>query len=394
MTSTLESPYHYKRSWTQRNSPGDQSISPKYKSTKMATEGMTSDQKLDLLLSRSERIETNTQDLLELGAKFESIERDVETYRRENIDLIEIIKTLDGRLQKAELEIKRLSEGNIDLSYRSMKHNMICYGIKEPAEKENCYASARAFLIDKMKIPRDRLNQDVVIDVTHRLGSGDERPLIIRFTTHAGRRVAMSFCGNLKGTPFHVREQLPPTMADRASAQLGELKIQKAVKTNKATLIRDTLYSKGKKIDPQFCDNEIILDTNLVSGINFEDIIQSPIITKDTNKIQCFAYGASNMDEAKTALAKVISAPSCVKASSVSYAYSIKDMGTPLTGYSDGKDFGLSRLVLDTMQERLVLGIVIICKFNGTKKLNYETRNKVVSELLVDLIDQEIEVTY
>lgn len=382
--SDIVTPDH-KRSWSERNSPSEQFDCPVYKNT---CTRMSVDQKLDLLIKTTQ---SNSATLDELTAKLSGIEGSVTVCQNDNDYLRNVILTLDGRLQKAESEIKRLSECSTDLTWRSMKHNMIAYFVDEP-QNENYYKTARNFLLNSMKIPEDRLRSDIVIDLAHRMGAvnaAGPRPLIIRFTTHSGRRGAMSFCGNLKGTQMYVREQLPQETTNRSFAQIGEFKRLNAIEGNKASLVRDTLYLNKKEVDPKFASNEIIMDSRLDRGINHEDIYQSDATSVNSNKIQGYVYRATKFVQAKTVLTLVKSDVTQIKASHVTYAYRV-DEGIVATGHFDDGEYGVSQKMLEMMEKENKFGIIIICKYDGKQKMKWKERNKHFMSLTETFIKERL----
>ena len=301
----------------------------------------------------------------------------------EKIDyLMGLVKSMDARLIRAEQNIEKLEDLNEQLTYRSMKNNLIVYRLAEDS-KENCYAVAKDFLIKGMQIPKEKLSSDIVIDICHRIGRGKNRPLIIRFTTHNGRRLAMTYCKNLKGKNAYVREQLPPDMGARAQAQVDKFKKLKEETDKKVTLIRDKLFCEGEVVEPSFNTNEIIVDTNLSPKITFADIKKTDVKIKDTNSLVGLIYPAENFDEAKTALARVIT--EYKDADSIAYAYNLFEGDY---GNSDNKEYGVSFPILKYLNQKKKYGIVMIVKYNGKKKLKIADRNTEYFEMSKYLVDQ------
>ncbi len=372
-----------KRTWSTRESPidvsSDSSIrSPELKIAKITPKTM--EEKIDQILLENKAINKSLDDI---NGKLDTTNQTVAECDTKYERLYTMIKSLDARLQKNEAEVESLRDTVIDLTQRSMKHNLIVYNLKE-SPNENCYETAKKFLINDMKIPRARIGADICVDIAHRLGKGTDRLLIIRFTTHRGRREALSFCGNLKGTNIYVREQLPPDMNQKAAAQLGTMKQLKGNASNKVKMVRDKLFLNGKLVDPKFGRNEIMLDCDLSDEVALEDITKSDTMLVNTNGVRGYYYEAEGLLEIKTALAKVQSDADNSTASHMIYAYRTYD---GRDGYCDDREYGSSAPILKIMETKKKLGILIFCKFDGRKRLKAEERDRVIASIASDLLE-------
>lgn len=380
-------PDNKKRNWEDRGSPIDSTSESK--SLKMSSKEISDlTGKIDTLIERTcgmERtLETNTRTLEQLSADHKDVKEELDDYKQENRKLRELIQCMDGRLKRTEMEVDKLKEATIDLTLRSMKHNMIVTGIADPGlgQKEDCVQLATDFLLKNMKIEKKRLAKEIVVDVAHRLGRGPNRPMIIRFTTHSGRVAAMSFCGNLKGTNFFVRDQLPPEMSNKASALAPMFKELRAVATNKVKMVRDKLYCNGDEVDPQFSLNKIAVDVSDLSlEISVSAIKHSDYLTVKDTGLQAHTYPAKTVKDVKTVLAKIRTDPIVVNATHLIYAYIVKDPITGRTskGYDDDREYGISKVLLDLLERVGYEGVLIISKHNGASRL--ADRNKTICKL-------------
>lgn len=379
-----------KRSWTDRNSPSDSNSCAK--SSRIMADISDLTDKMDTLLRRTENmersLEANTETLNRLSSDYVSVEQELGIYKEDNRQLRDIIACLDSRLQRTENAIEGLKSVTIDLSFRSMKHNMIICGVKENKD-ENIIAVTTDFLFKEMKISRKRLSTDIVCDIVHRLGRGNDRPIIVRFTTHRGKAEAMRFCPNLKGTQFYVKDQLPYEMAQKASALVPKLKKlkEKADDPKTVKLVRDMLISNGEIVNPEFSLNKIQVDVkNLSPEINLHDITHSDSLTVNETCVQAHSYPATTIDEVKTVLAKIRTAPSVLKANHLMYAYLVRDpqSGNISKGYDDDHEFGMSKILLRILEQCNYNGVLVVSKRNGPQRM--KDRNKVIAKLVQDFI--------
>lgn len=370
-----------KRTWTDRGSPVDQANtdSPDLKQSRKMPTMEEIEAKIDMILKRTESLEImevnvrkNTATIGELKSDYEGVQNELVQVRKENRHLRDLVSCIDGRLQRSEREIEKLKGATVDLTYRSMKPNMVIFNAEEK-DKENCKKVAYAFLCNKMLIENERLTSDIVIDVAHRLGEGEKpRPLVVRFTTHHGKASAMTYCPNLKGTPYYVKDQLPIVMNDKAVAQIPKMKELKLVEGNKVSLVRDTLYNNRSQVDTEFSKNTIPLDINNISrDVSLFDIAHGDLISINGTDMQAHAFMSSDPIVVKSVLAKIRADPVVAKADHILYAYIAKNpqTGTCIKGFDDDYEFGVSKHLLAILEKNNMEGILIVNKHNGPRRL-------------------------
>ena len=171
-------------------SPDGSTSSPESKRLNTAIDLELLSEKMDRVLSELSEARKEQQEnakslkaVLALEPKFSSLDGEFKETKLENGRLREQVKCLDGRLVRAESEIKNLRESLTDLRTRQMKKNLVVNNYPEPDNNENYEETAISFLINEMKIPKRDVESKVDIDVAHRFGAGHPRPLVISFVS-------------------------------------------------------------------------------------------------------------------------------------------------------------------------------------------------------------------
>ena len=136
----------------------------------------------------------------------------------------EEIKSLRKKCDDFEKESTSLKQKNAeidtkltDLESRSMRENLLFYGIAEGGEKEDCSKLVRDVIRDVLHIPNP---EDIMFDRAHRVGqrSATVRPIVVKFHYYTDREkiIMTSFsCANeLKALKLGIGAQLPKTIRD------------------------------------------------------------------------------------------------------------------------------------------------------------------------------------
>lgn len=132
---------------------------------------------------------------------------------------------LQKRCQGLEQDAKCLKDKNetlgikvTDLESRSMRENLLFYGIQERGNDENCEQLVKEFCADALKLGRAN---ELTFDRAHRLGqkSGSKiRPIVVKFHYYAEReevrKTSFNFAAQLKASNMGVGAQLPKDIRD------------------------------------------------------------------------------------------------------------------------------------------------------------------------------------
>ena len=151
-----------------------------------------------------------------------------------------------------------------DSDLRNMKNNLIVYGITE-RKPERCVEVATNFFTNIMKI-----NEPIQIQYAHRLGKGNQRPLLIHLKTTSEKGKIYKHSKNLKdlknenNKKYKIRDQLPGKFASREARH------------------RDLLWQNQKKKSTadhlQMNLNKGVLQVN---NVTYKKLVEAP----DTSKI-------------------------------------------------------------------------------------------------------------
>ncbi|KAK3094866.1 hypothetical protein FSP39_007262 [Pinctada imbricata] len=154
---------------------------------------------------------------------------------------------------KSEVECTRdeLREDVLDLKCRSMRDNLLFYGIPEE-DGEDCEESITELVSDKMKI-----RKVVRFERVHRVGRrrvgnhrGPPRPIVAKFSSYKDRDLVRKQAPRtLRGSNIWVQEQFPPEIEQRRKALYPVMKEERR-KNNKVRLVRDRLYINGTEYIP------------------------------------------------------------------------------------------------------------------------------------------------
>lgn len=200
--------------------------------------------------------------------------------REEVTNLSSRVETLEkGALDKATPDITELREtigrmdtSIIDLQCRSMRDNLIFYGIQEN-KAEDCIELVDCFCARALNIPGVRNH----IDRAHRIGPhkfGQNRPIVARFTDFRCREHVRTSSFRLQGTPLGIAEQFPKEITENRKQLFPVLKKAKRDK-KKAVLVRDKLFIEGKFYEPV---NKVIQPPREGSVTNLHTIKKSATI--------------------------------------------------------------------------------------------------------------------
>jgi len=167
-------------------------------------------------------------------------------------------ESVDIALAQASSKIssleKQRDELKNDLTYlqsQSMRSNLVFTNIPEdPTENPDTTENKlRDFMVDKMKIAQDLVNQ-MSFERVHRMGSkvdGKTRSIVAKFTLYKEKEFVRKQWKTLNGTPYFVNEQFPKDIVDKRRQLVPKMK--EARRDGKTSWISyDTLYINGKPV--------------------------------------------------------------------------------------------------------------------------------------------------
>ena len=390
MNQLLETPKDStKRSWSERDRPTDNSVKSSSPELKVNRKMTTNEDIMKKLVSVETTVNANATTLTNLQTENKNLRRDLDGCKKENAELRELIRCLDSRLSRTERGLENVKDKTVDLTYRQMRINMVIYKLPE-RNGEDCKQIVNEFFVSKMKIDKFRLSKDIIVDVAHRFGRGHNRPIVVRFTTRTGKIEAMKHCRNLKGEDVFVKDQLPSEMQDQTSTLVPQMKAIKASdKTSKVSIIRGNLYVNGVRQESSFAHNKVTVDADdLSSSVKLSSFDKGDYCSFNGTNMQAHFYpDATDLNDIKTALAKIRTDKKVSAADHIIYAYRITDSyGSTLRGYDDDREYGVSKLLLDLLEHHNAEGVLIISKQDGPLRL--KDRHKTICQIAEDLLSK------
>ena len=162
-------------------------------------------------------------------------------------------KTLEENYQTCLSSRRQLEEKVVDLESRSMRDNLMFYGIDEKQTDENCEDLVKEFLSNQLEI-QDADN--ITFDRVHRVGNKSAkkpRPIVAKFHYYTERekvrQTSYTLSEKLKQSNQGVGIQQPKSVRESRRALY---QVMKEAKDNKqdAKFIRDKLYINGREYIP------------------------------------------------------------------------------------------------------------------------------------------------
>jgi hypothetical protein len=172
----------------------------------------------------------------------------VHDLEKENSELREKCRILEGRLTRAEKEIEEVKEQQLMQEARSMRDNLVFFNVPEQ-RSEDCEKTLRNFLATEMKIV-ERDMEKIRFDRVHRTSqhqNGRHRVIVAKFNPYEGRQIVINHIKHLdRDKNFGVNEQLPRQLSERKKQLLPTYKDAKQAKKNVKWSL-DKLIIEGKE---------------------------------------------------------------------------------------------------------------------------------------------------
>ena len=110
----------------------------------------------------------------------------------------------------------------VDLTWRSLRDNLLFYSIPEAANDEDCEATVQTFFKNELGI-----TEDIGLERVHRMGKrvdGKCRPIVAKFSSYKQREVVRLAGPKLAGKHFGISVQIPKEWQDLRKALLPAFK--------------------------------------------------------------------------------------------------------------------------------------------------------------------------
>ena len=283
------------------------------------------------------------------------------------------LRNAHGRINRLDQTVHQLHKEVEECQWRQMKINLVFYNMNE-LPNENCEHVLINMMRDIMKIqPKDiytpnNLAGEIRIADAHRIPStgGRVRPLVAKFLTPKGRNMVLSHVKNLKGNTISISEQFPPAMRERRAAVVRQMVAMKQDgNKSKLKVRKDKLFIDNKEAASIFEDNPLhhdLHDQDLQCK-KYEDMSHTEIREVDGSRFQGHAAVVQSPKEAAQARDALFQSTHVSKASSIIYAYKVRDVesGQVVRGFSDDREWCgavvLKDIIEKTKQENIFLAV-------------------------------------
>ena len=189
-----------------------------------------------------------------INKQFETQTKELKSAKKEIESLDKSCKNLKSSIRNLEQENSSMTDKISELEFRSMRDNLIFYGIPENDPKtEDCHSILKTFIQDNLHIDAN----DITFDRAHRLGgpnSKSPRPVIAKFDKFQDRErvrsASFEYKADLNTKRLGVGIQLPK---EWRSARKDLYPVQQdAQKQGKSTRFSgNKLYINGQLYQPK-----------------------------------------------------------------------------------------------------------------------------------------------
>lgn len=186
------------------------------------------------------------QDIGDLKTSVDFTNKLIEDLKKENAALRSTVDSLQTETTRLTSENKQLKAEMLDLQCRSMRNNVVIWGIKEE-EKEDYIVTenlVKEFMKNGLQMSEEQVGK-AEIERAHRLGrikeEGKSRAIVVNFQNYIAKRNVMGRGMKLKGSHYSMFDQFPREIVERRRVLYPIMKEHKEKKI-KVRLNMDKLY--------------------------------------------------------------------------------------------------------------------------------------------------------
>lgn len=326
------------------------------------------------------------------GTRIENLLQRLEVVEEANSVLNLRVTSLEGQNIRSQNELSDLKSQVEDLTYRSMRFNLLFHELEEKRD-ENLKAAIRNFLTNNMKIPaakmsKDNKPSDINIDIAHRLGkyqAGKNRVVVASFTTKSAVDLIKTHGKHLKGSPFRVTEQLPREMRARRIAQVPKLlELREKAPDAKTVMVRDKLLHDGKTIPTPFTKNPLDIIPGNPEVMSYQDDIKhTDTMEEKKSRFQGHCAEVTSLPHVRAAIDAMYQDGQSASATHIIYAYRIRDPASNMTvsGHSDNGEWGAASLLAGVLERQHLDNVfVAVTRKYGGEDMG-QRRFTIISEM-------------
>jgi hypothetical protein len=265
-------------------------------------------------------------------------------------------RVLEGRLERAEKEIKELKEESLMAQARSMRDNLKFFNIEEVREVENCEETIRDFLRSEMKIAPDDLKR-IVFDRVHRVGNKlrNQNRVMVAKLNHEGKNIIFKHVKNLdRAKNYGISEQLPRELEERKKRLLPIYKEAKKENKNVKWSI-DKLVVDGRVTAIEKDKVRDVHQNTTEKSIELQQSLRhSPTKSHQGHSFQGHSVSISEQDLIVPAIHAIYADARVARASHNIYAYRIKSGNSYLEHYEDDGEWGAGSKLLQLLRDNAI----------------------------------------
>ena len=189
--------------------------------------------------------------------KYESQKNDLKNTKSDIKAVENFCKTMEEKNKELDKQKERMDSKLLELERRSMRENLMFFGIEESEDEENdCSEIIMKFCRENLKMQQADIDQ-IKLDRAHRMGAkrrNSVRPIVVKFHYYTDReKVRIKGVGlreELKRNNQSVRAQWPKEVLDKRKTLYPimnrEKELGKSVK-----FVREKLFINGEEYKPE-----------------------------------------------------------------------------------------------------------------------------------------------
>lgn len=280
----------------------------------------------------------------------ETQNKEIEDLTKENEELRNRCRVLEGRLARTERELDVVKEEQLSQKAHSMRDNVQFFNIPD-SENDECESTVTSFLRNEMKVPEDKMHM-IKFDRIHRVGkyNKNQTRVIVGKTTPEGKKTIFQHVRHLR-KPYGVSDQLPRELAERKRQLLPQFKEarqqKKDVKWSADKLIID---GKVKSISKDKI-HDINTNTTQIAVKLQHEVRHSPPHCKQGSTFQGHRVHIKARDDVIPALHAIYSDDRVGRATHNTYAYRLRSETGYVEHYEDDGEWGAGAKLLDYLRE-------------------------------------------
>ena len=183
---------------------------------------------------------------------FDTQKNSIDSNKQSITEMKSAMTELTNENKNLKEENAKIKQSLTDLHSRSMRENLIFYGIDESltTTTEDCIKEVKSIIVDKLEIK----DSDIIIDRAHRIGRKEKedgskkkpRPIVAKFHQFTDKERIRRESHRLKDTDYGISEQFPKEIADKRRILVKIMKHKKS-QGETVRLAYDKLYVNNKE---------------------------------------------------------------------------------------------------------------------------------------------------